>query len=202
MRASLLTLLLLAAPTLAADTPLSAILIEGEGWKPAGDVMLDFPPSPYKTKKDDKGRWGVYKGDKLVAGAAKGEVFGQTALSPKGGQLVVAVPSHHYLYTFQVKADGSLTAGEKCYVLRREKPGKGGSNAGSMAFDTRGRLYVAMPQGVQFFDEEMRFSGQLSRPLREPVREAFLVKDTLFIACGAAVWKRKIKAEGAVPPRP
>ena len=77
-----------------------------------------------------------------------------------------------------------------------------GSNAGNMVFDSKGRLFVAMPGGVQFFDEEMRFSGQLSRPIRERVRMVLLVKDTLCIACGGTVWKRKVKSMGVLPPKP
>jgi ligand-binding sensor domain-containing protein len=101
-----------------------------------------------------------------------------------------------------VQADGSLKFGEKCYVLRKEKPGKGGSNVGNMVFDTKGRLFVAMPEGVQYFDEEMRFSGQLSRPIREPVRMVILSNDRLFIACGASVWVRKVKSMGVTPTKP
>lgn len=200
MRALLLSLLLVAT-LLAADTPLSAILIEGEGWQPATE-MVSLTPAVYQSKKDAKGRWGVYRGENLVASAAEGETFGQTALSPKGGQLVVAVPSHHYLYTFQVTADGGLTAQEKCYALRRDRPGKGGSNVGNLVFDTKGRLFVAMPGGVQYFDEEMRFSGQLSRPVRAPVEALGLKGNQLHIQCGGKVWKRTIKATGAEPPAP
>jgi hypothetical protein len=86
MRLALCTLLLLALPAFTADTPLTDILIDGEGWKPAGDTMFKLVPTAYLSKRDDKGNWGVYKGDKLVARAGKGEVFGETALSPLSGR--------------------------------------------------------------------------------------------------------------------
>ena len=47
--------------------------------------------------------------------------------------------------------------------------------------DERGRrLFAAMPEGVQFFDDEMRFSGQLSRPERKPVTHVWFDGDELL----------------------
>ncbi len=196
MRAALLALLLLAlASAHAADTPLSAILIDGEGWRPALETIdIRRRANEYAVKKDADGRWGVYKGDRLLAQADAGETWGEAAASPGGGQLVVGVPSHHHLWAFQVAKDGSLYAKEKTYALRKERPGKGGSGVKNMAFDSKGRLFAAVPEGVVYFDEEMRFSGQLSRPARAPVGWVALIGDHLYVECGGALWKRKIKA--------
>jgi len=194
MRMILLALSVLVLSARAADTPLSDVLIAGKGWESAGDTMFDFPKELYKSKKDDKGRWGIYRDGELMAQADDGEEFGDLALSPRGGRLVVGVPSHHHIYAFQVREDGSLYAREKTYALRREKAGKGGSGVKFMIFDAKGRLFVAVPEGIAYFDEEMRFSGLLSRPEPHPVRFVFLAGDTLFASCGAGVWKRTIKA--------
>lgn len=201
MRAGLV-LLVLASSALAQDTPLSQVLIPGEDWQLVTDnVLPDAGERQYFSKKDEKGRWALYRKGRHepVAVAAESEVFGDAIVSAGGGQLVLAVPSHHYLYSFQIRQDGTLTAKEKTYVLRRDRPGRGGSAVGTLAFDTRGRLYAAMPGGVQFFDPEMRFSGQFSRPEREPVTAlAFggAKRDELFIRCGNKVWKRKLNAQG------
>lgn len=185
----------------AADTPLSAILIEGEGWKP-GEGRGSLPRVAFSAH--EKGGYLHIEGETPrrsnpnVAVPAEGEAFGPAALSPGGGLLVVGVPTHHYLYAFQVTPAG-LTAKEKLYTLRREKP-KGGSGVCGLAFDTMGRLFAAMPEGVQFFDEDARFSGQLSRPERKPVTAVWFgggKKDELFIVCGGRTWKRKVKARGA-----
>jgi ligand-binding sensor domain-containing protein len=183
---------------LGADTPLSAVLIEGEGWRKSDEKEIHLSGSPYQSRKLAAGGYGVFLGgEKPLAVAPAGETWGATAVSPGRGKLVVAVPSHHHLWVFRINADGSLDARERCFTLRREKPSRGGSNVGEMAFDTKGRLWVAMPEGVQFFDEEMRFSGQLSRPTREPVTSVWFEGNTLFIECGRDVWKRKVNATGA-----
>ena len=186
---------------LGADTPLSAVLIEGEGWKPVeGNVALDDGVRRlYAARKDGKGRWGVWSvaAKKFVALAKEGETFGDCVVSPGGGKLVVSVPSRHYLYAFQIARDGTLFAQEKTYALRKEKLGKGGSGASSMCFDAKGRLWVAVPEGVACFDEEMRFSGMLSRPERAAVTKAALFDDGLLIECGGKAWKRKVKAQPA-----
>jgi hypothetical protein len=210
MRTALLAASLVVLNLPAADTPISAILIEGEGWQRVGTFDHTIGKGAYYvTERTPVGRSVVVTfgpkergGGRRVAEAAPDEVFGDVARTPDGSTLVVAVPSHHYLYTFQVQPDKSLTAKEKTYALRLERGGKGGSDVGSIAFDTKGRLFVAMPRGVQFFDEEMRFSGQLSRPERKPVTHVgFAGKDLdeLWIVCGEDVWKRKVRAKGDMP---
>jgi hypothetical protein len=201
MRGVLLVVALVVASARGADTPLSAILIEGEGWKSAEGSPVQRPSRPYFTAKAGNG-FGLYshKDAPPLVVALPGERFGAVALSPKRGQLVLAVPSHHYLYAFQIGNDGKLVAGERTYSLRPEGTGRAGSNVGTLAFDMKGRLFAAMPGGVQFFDEEMRFSGQLSRPERQPVTHVWFggdKNDELFILCGGRTWKRKVKAVGA-----
>jgi ligand-binding sensor domain-containing protein len=187
--------LLVLLALLGADTPLSAVLIEGEGWRKSDAKEVHLSGSPYQTRKLASGGWAVFRGgQKPLAVAPEGETWGATAVSPGRGKLVVAVPSHHHLWVFRINADGTLDAGEKCYALRRERPGKGGSNVGGLAFDSKGRLWVAMPEGVQFFDEEMRFSGQLSRPTRDRVTEVWFEGNTLSIECGPDLWTRKVNA--------
>ncbi|MBY0230981.1 MAG: hypothetical protein K2W96_16975 [Gemmataceae bacterium] len=191
-----------------ADTPLSAVLIEGEGWKEDKDTLLDIGLPEWSVAKDGSIRRSTLKGVVFAEGPAlvwpkKGETFGPCAVSPGGGKLVVAVPSHHHLYVFRIGADGKLSAQEKCYVLRKEKPGRGGSGVSSLAFDSKGRLWAAVPEGVAYFDEEMRFSGMLSRPVRAEVTHLLGFGgekgDELFILCGGKRWKRKVKATGAKP---
>jgi hypothetical protein len=185
-----------------ADTPLSAVLAPGEDWVRLPEDQLALPMTEFTVQTDEKGNTSIHHPlhRKPVAVAGPGETFGSVVQSPAGGKLVVSVPSHHYLYIFRINTDGTLDAKEKCYVLRRERPGKGGSNVGTMAFDTKGRLWVAMPEGVQYFDEEMRFSGQLSRPTRDRVTHVWFGganRDELHILCGAKTWKRKVFAIGA-----
>jgi hypothetical protein len=183
----------------AADTPLSAILIEGEGWK---EAVGKPPAANYRVLKAVGGRSmimllindGRMRGEPPIAVAGEGEVFGSAAISPDGGLVVIGVPSHHFLYAFRLD-DSKLTAKEKCYALRPEKA-KGGSDVGTLTFDSKGRLFAAMPEGVQFFDEEMRFSGQLSRPERRPVTHVWFDGAELYIRCGDKTWKRKVKATG------
>lgn len=179
-----------------ADTPLSAVLIEGEGWQNVGEKTTGSisVPTDFSVRRDDKGIVGVYRGKAgPLAIAPEGESWGTVAMSPRKGKLVVAVPSHHHLWVFQIAEDGSLFAREKCYTLRRETL-RGPSQVKAMTFDSKGRLWVAMPGGVQYFDEEMRFSGQLSRPESQPVEDVWLRGDELFITSGGKTWKRKVNA--------
>jgi sugar lactone lactonase YvrE len=79
--------------------------------------------------------------------------------------------------------------------------GKTDSGADGMAVDTVGRIYVATHLGVQVIDTQGRVSGVIAKP-----QNAFLSNidfggsemDTLYATSTDKVFKRKLKAQGAI----
>ncbi len=120
-------------------------------------------------------------------------------LWPDGKTLVVAEFAGQHLWSFQVQADGGLTAKQPFYTMRL-LPGRTESGADGMAVDTMNRVYVATHAGIQVFDEQGRLWEVLAKP-----QNAFLSNvefggpdwGTLYVTCGDKVYALKSKAKGA-----
>ncbi len=71
-----------------------------------------------------------------------------------------------------------------------------------MVTDTQGWLYVATPAGIQVCDQAGRVNGILSLPTRRlPTAMTWggTNRDTLYLACGGALYKRKLRVKGVLP---
>ncbi|HTU18807.1 MAG TPA: SMP-30/gluconolactonase/LRE family protein [Gemmataceae bacterium] len=113
------------------------------------------------------------------------------------GTLVVGDMEGLNLTAFRIDKDGTLSAREQYYALRR-RVGEDGL-VPSMTVDSADRLYAATREGVQVFDPTGRMSGVLLRPERQPVRAVAFGGadlDRLYIACGNKLYVRKMKAKG------
>ncbi len=119
-------------------------------------------------------------------------------LSPDQSLLYVSDAKSHWVYSYQVEPDGSLSYKQKYYHLHVPDTADD-SGAGGMCVDRDGRLYVATRMGVQFCDQAGRVNGIIPVP-GGAVSNVCLGGenfDTLFITCGDRVYKRKTKVRGA-----
>lgn len=92
---------------------------------------------------------------------------GGVALSPDQTFLYLTDRDSHWIYSFQVAADGSLAHGQQ-YGWLHLPDEEGRSEAGGMAVDREGRLYVATNLGVQVLDQPGRVHAILPLPDRVP----------------------------------
>ena len=148
----LLVLLLLAAPAIAQDMPLSQVLLDGESWRPVADSK-SLPPGivdmqvkgkrvgglaptnsfVYYTVPDEKAVYYALRSEEKPRKVAEGIARPTgVALSPEGGTLVVADAAGNHLYAFRVEKDGSLTCQEPYYTMRLPN-GKKASGAAECA---------------------------------------------------------------------
>jgi sugar lactone lactonase YvrE/enterochelin esterase-like enzyme len=132
-------------------------------------------------------------------------------VSPDQSLLYVAESRSHWVYSYQVQADGSLAHKQRYYHLHSPDSADD-AGADGMRVDRDGRLYVATRMGIQVCDQAGRVNCIIPTPNRRIANLCFggADFDTLFATCGDAVFKRKVKVKGAnafqapikpVPPR-
>jgi sugar lactone lactonase YvrE len=122
------------------------------------------------------------------------------AVGPDGATLYVSDYGGVNVWAFHINEDGTLS--DKKALMTMKAPEKTPTVAGGdgMTTDSEGRAYVTSGLGVQVFDKE----GKLLGILPKPVANAALVSvgfggkdfDTLYIACGDKIWKRKANVKG------
>ena len=119
--------------------------------------------------------------------------------------LFVADSATRWIWSFQVRPDGSLENGEPFYRLELPLAGDGklvNSWADGMAFDTDGHLYVATKAGIQVCDQPGRVFGILRKPSSEsPSNVVFGGPDfhTLYVTAKDKVFRRKLRTQGYLP---
>ncbi|MBL6763934.1 MAG: SMP-30/gluconolactonase/LRE family protein [Verrucomicrobiae bacterium] len=135
------------------------------------------------------------------------------ALSADGGTLAVSDARGMHVWVFRVEADGSLKFKEPFMTFRtavdntkkhpdgRSPVYKGFCRGDGMTSDMEGRWYVATELGVQFFDPAGRISGVLPNPGAKGMTSVCLAgtkRDWLYATCGDTIYRRQVKAEGAL----
>jgi gluconolactonase len=123
---------------------------------------------------------------------------GGITLSPDQTVLYVDDARSHWVYSFQVQADGSLAFKQRYYWLHVPDT-EDDSRAGGMCVDREGRLYVATRLGVQVCDQAGRVNCILPLPNGTAASvclggEHF---NTLYVGCGNRIYKRKLNAVGS-----
>ena len=119
-------------------------------------------------------------------------------LSPDQSLLYVADSRTHWVYSYQVKADGSLAHKQKYYHLH-VPDNADDSGADGMRVDRDGRLYVATRMGIQICDQAGRVNCIIPTPNGKISNLEFggENRDTLIATCGDRVYSRKVKVKGA-----
>jgi enterochelin esterase-like enzyme/sugar lactone lactonase YvrE len=144
-----------------------------------------------------------WSGGHRVVDKAAGHATSLTA-SPDQTLLVTADADHRFLRSYQIQLDGGLAHGQQFgWVHRRDSAL--GSGAAGMAVDVEGRVYVATALGVQIFDPLGRVQFIIATPdsgRLSGVSFGGRAFDTLYVASGGKVYKRKLATTGVVPHAP
>ena len=120
------------------------------------------------------------------------------AISPDKTLLYVADQESHWVYSYQIQPDGSLTNKQRFYWLH-SPDSLDQSNARGMAVDRDGRLYVATPMGIQICDQVGRVQAIITTPNGKVSSLTFGGEnfDTLYATSGDKIYRRKLKVKGA-----
>jgi gluconolactonase len=135
----------------------------------------------------------------LVDAAGRKRVVHEGFQWPRGvrvsndqSQLLVADPPTNWIWTFQIQDDGSLTNGNPTYHVEDK-------DAGGMAFDSDGFLYVATKFGVQVFDPQGRITATLEAPGSEGVNNVLFAgpgRGWLYVMDLDKVYRRPVRRRG------
>jgi sugar lactone lactonase YvrE/enterochelin esterase-like enzyme len=137
------------------------------------------------------------KGEKKVVDM--GLVFSNgITVSPDQTLLYVADSRTHWVFSYQIQADGSLAYKQKYYHLH-VPDNADDSGADGMRTDKDGRLYVATRMGIQICDQAGRVNCIVPTPNGRVANFSFGGEnfDTLYAACGDKIYSRKLKVKGS-----
>src|SRR5262249_49398165 len=119
-------------------------------------------------------------------------------LSPDQSLLYVADFQSHWVYSYQVQADGTLTNKQKYYHLHAPDTADD-AGADGIRIDRDGRLYVASRLGIQVCDQAGRVNAIIPTPNGRVANLTFGGPefDTIYATCGDKVFARKVRVKGA-----
>jgi sugar lactone lactonase YvrE/enterochelin esterase-like enzyme len=173
-----------------------------EGFR-GNDIVVRHDGSMYVTEPGWNGTdpskvWYISpKGEKKVVDTGLKFSNGIT-LSPDQSLLYVDDTKSHWVYSYQIRPDGTLAAKQRYYHLHVPDTSDD-SGADGMRVDRDGRLYVATRMGIQVCDQAGRVNCIIPTPNGKVANLCFGGPeiDTLFATCGDKVFKRKLRAHGA-----
>ncbi len=156
-----------------------------------------YVTDPFGTPNNSKVWYVSPKGEKKVVDTGLKFANGIT-LSPDQSLLYVADSRTHWVYSYQIKSDGSLAHKQKYYHLHVHDRDDD-SAADGLRTDRAGRLYVATRMGIQFCDQAGRVNGIIPTPNGRVSNLCFGGPnfDVLYATCGDKVYRRKVKVQGA-----
>ena len=128
---------------------------------------------------------------------------GGLALSPDQSLLYVNDSRSHWVYSYQVQADGSLRFKQRFDDLFVPDAADD-TAAGGMCVDRDGRLYVATRSGVQMCDQAGRVMAIIPVPggAVSDVWFGGANLDQLVAMCGNQLFGRQLKTKGCLPTEP
>jgi sugar lactone lactonase YvrE len=113
--------------------------------------------------------------------------------------LLVGDPRMNQIWPFPIQNDGSLTKGRPAYHLETSA-GRSEMDAGGMAFDSDGLLYVATQFGLQVFDPQGRVTALIDAPGSEGLANVLFAGpglQWLYVMDGDKVYRRSVRRRGA-----
>ena len=161
-----------------------------------GNVYVTNPPADNEIASSKV--WLIKpNGEKLVVDTGLKYANGVT-LSPDQTLLYVADYRSHWVYSFVIRPDGTLTSKQRFFWLLVPDTSDQ-SNADGLRVDRDGRLYVATAIGIQICDQAGRVQSIIPTPNRRLSNLTFGGGqfDTLYATCGDRIYKRKLKVKGA-----
>jgi sugar lactone lactonase YvrE/enterochelin esterase-like enzyme len=119
-------------------------------------------------------------------------------LSPDQSFLYVDDSRTHWVYSYQILADGTLINKQRFGHLHIGD-GDDDTSADGMRADRDGRLYVTTKMGIQVCDQIGRVNAIIPTPNGKVTNLCFGGKDfdILYAVCGNKVYYRKVKVRGA-----
>jgi len=119
-------------------------------------------------------------------------------LSPDQSFLYVDDSRTHWVYSYQILADGTLINKQRFGHLHIGD-GDDDTSADGMRADRDGRLYVTTKMGIQVCDQIGRVNAIIPTPNGKVTNLCFGGKDfdILYAVCGNNVYYRKVKVRGA-----
>ncbi len=139
------------------------------------------------------------KGEKKVVDEGLKYANGIT-VSPDQSLLYVAEMNSHWIYSYQIQADGTLAHKQKYYHLHVPDTADS-SGADGIKTDVDGRLYVTTRMGIQVCDQAGRVNCIIPTPNGRVANMCFGGADfkTIYATCGDKIYKRKVKVAGNRP---
>jgi sugar lactone lactonase YvrE/enterochelin esterase-like enzyme len=156
-----------------------------------GNVYITDPANKRVWLMDGRGR-------KIIVDT--GISFSGICLTPDQSLLLASDRQGQFVYSFHINPDGTL-ADRQPYHHLRLPDGAMESGAAGMAVDTRGTLYVATLLGIQMCDQAGRVQGIISVPHGTVLSNIVFAGadfDEMFACGGGHIFKRKLKARGAL----
>jgi gluconolactonase len=163
-----------------------------------GNIYLTNPVSRGGFSTEPSKVWLIKRdGSKQVVDTGLRFANGVT-LSPDQTLLYVADFNSHWIYSYQVQADGTLAHKQKYYWLHVPDD-MDDSRADGMKVDREGRLWVATRLGIQICDQAGRVNAIIPTPNGRMTNLCFGGPkfDVLYATCHDKVYRRKVNAIGA-----
>jgi gluconolactonase len=156
-----------------------------------------YVTSPNGTEKPSKLYLIKPSGEKVVVDEGIKYANG-LALSPDQTQLYVTESSSHWVYVFQVKADGTLAAKQR-YGWLHVPDGADNAWSDGVKCDANNRIYVTSRLGIQILDEIGRVISIMPTPNGSPSNLCFGGPnfDMLYVSVKEKVYRRKVGVKGA-----
>ena len=170
-----------------------------------GDVYVTNPPAG--SSNEPSKVWLLRPGKEPAVVDAGLRFANGVTLSPDQTLLYVADYRSHWVYSYQIRPDGTLAHKQRYFHLH-EPDEEDMSFADGLRCDREGRLYVATRLGIQVCDQAGRVNAIIPVPNGRVSNLCFggARFDTVYATCGDKVYRRRLNAVGAngwdVPHKP
>jgi gluconolactonase len=171
---------------------------------PGNDITVAFNGNIYVTSPDGRehpSKLYLIKPNGERSVVDEGLKFANgLCLSPDQTQLFVTESTTHWVWVYQIQADGSLSDKQKYGWLHVRDVDENAWSDG-LKCDRDGRIYVASLSGIQVMDQLGRVNAIIPVPKTKGQISNLCFGgpdfDRLYISCHDKVFRRKVKVKGA-----
>ena len=156
-----------------------------------------YATAPFKTLNNSDVWYVSPKGEAKIVDSGLKFANG-ICCSPDQSLLYVADSRTHWVYSYQIQADGSLAHKQKYFHLHVRDVDED-SGVDGLRTDRDGRLWAATRMGLQVCDQPGRVNCIIPTPNGKLANLTFGGEnfDTIYACCGDKVFRRKVKVKGA-----